>query len=154
CGIPNVVSCEESANYSSVTDQHLPTNQRIARFAAILICFCGLAIFALRLPQSPDAATALCFFLAGVALWCSTDLVNRARMPVSRAVRDGCAALIVLVGLLRIADGRFPASMPPGTALALLIVGSALLLSSSTRFIVVFQILNLSVTLIGWLGLN
>src|SRR5271154_4603211 len=127
-------------------------------------------------PNWPQMAslTAFCFLLAAFSLFCTHQaLPSRAPLlrrlsPLARWLGPLAAAAVMLIGGLRLgyylmgqssSMDRFPFRAPSGrmapfTALAFLLVGSALLLVRSNRFFHLFQTLLLSTILISWLSLS
>lgn len=141
----------------------------------------GISSLTSILPTWPKmvALTALAFALAAASLWlqvrtfaAAEALTDGARSRVYRA----CAALVVIIGLaglmarllgwnLRLDNlsiERLPASpavptvgsMSVATALAFVLLGGALWLARSSRFIRVYQTCAILALLMGWLGFS
>ncbi len=130
------------------------------------------------------ANTAVAFALARVALALVTAGLPRSAVPlaadklglVRRLAVQGCAGIVVLIGLLKLSDYLMgwnigldqlwfnepqnamghnpPGRMSPATALNFVLLGGALLLAKRSGFFSVFQILTLLAGLIGWLGFS
>ena len=116
------------------------------------------------------ASTSLAFGLAGMCLVCLA-LANGSAMRRMRT--RWCAVAVLTIGLLKLGeyltgwpcsidgllpgdapDSPNPARMAPATALNFTLIGSALVLATTTRAFVVFQALSLLCGLIGWLGFS
>jgi PAS domain S-box-containing protein len=111
-------------------------------------------------------ATALAFVLAAVSLGL---VAARIAGPQRRVVSQICAALVALVGILRLIEClsgwdrhlsflgfevTSTSTMSPATALNLVLLGAALLLTEIARASATRQALSVLTLLIGWLGLS
>lgn len=114
-------------------------------------------------------ATALCFVLAGIAIWSAADGIRETRRHRLALI---CFGLVTLVGSLKLtgylggpqlgfdqllfksaAGVADPSRMSPATALNFLLLGSAFLLIG-TRFRGLFQFLIMLGGFTSWLGLS
>ncbi len=130
------------------------------------------------------ASTAVAFALSGMALWLiattptnlSAPLVREKFILARRWVTLGCAGSVALIGLLTLSEyllrwnlgidqlgfkeaphgleSLSPSRMAPLTAFNFVLLGGALLLTHSSRFLGVFQTLALLGGLIGLLGFS
>jgi len=125
------------------------------------------------LPSWPKMApiVAVGFLLSGFALLRATS--ERGRNPGLNRAAQICAAITVFIGFLGLCSCLFgwnlgfdrlsansamglaaPSKMSSPGALCFIFLGSALLLSGTSRFIRTFQFLTLAAILIGWLGVS
>ncbi len=125
------------------------------------------------------ALTALAFVLSAISLWLQTDNRPSVHAPAQAArhrIAYACAALVTFIGSLVLATRLLgwdppihnlfivtptavpepaPAgSMSPGTALAFALLGAALLLARSPRYVRIYQTFTILSLLIGWLGFS
>jgi signal transduction histidine kinase/ActR/RegA family two-component response regulator len=126
-----------------------------------------------RLPAAAMApATALAVGLAGAALLFASGLLDEAQSLKNRGLILACASGAGLIGLFRLAEhlgGRDfgvnrlwlvtaqqvgSARMAPATAMAVLLLGAALLVPRRPKLHGIFQALAMLAGLIGWLGLS
>jgi PAS domain S-box-containing protein len=168
--------------------------RRFAQAASVVVIFVSVSVLlgwtlnvrALTsiLPTGPPmvASTALAFFLAAISLAAAARLgttepiAHERRGPAWHRASRICAAAVVLIGLLRLADyllgwnlgvdhlgfkkpsasaGVIPiGSMAPATALNFVLLGCALILAGGSRFARAFQALAILALLIGWLGFS
>jgi hypothetical protein len=124
--------------------------------------------------------TASTFLLAGLALWFVTADssgplgLNKKRKSGYRFLSQIGAALVTTIGLIRLGDYLMgwnlglallwfqesasdvttPAQMSPATAFNFILLGGALFLANSLRFVGVFQFLTLLGGLLGWMKLS
>lgn len=130
-------------------------------------------------PSWPRMAslTAVCFILSGVALLLIARATSPGRAPrraaVLLAVADGCAALVLIAGLLRLLEHILgvewgwagflpidppgtpvPSPMAAGTAFNFLVAGIALFFGRRRRLGALSHYGGLTVLLVAWLALN
>jgi PAS domain S-box-containing protein len=155
----------------------------IAKTSSVLVFFTGVAVlsgwmfdieaFKSILPGSTKMAptVALCFVLAGIALWCA-GAKGLQEQSFPRVCATICAVTIVLVGLLKLSEqfGGWnlgidllafkepptvlnPARIANATAVGFVLAGAGLLLAKTSYF-KTFQALVLLNVLVSWVGMS